>query len=204
MKNLKMRTKLFLILLSLILPLGFVTYQLDLRLEEGIDFAIQQNRGVVYEKPLLKIMDEMADYQIAILRRDKGGDEKVNEDISAGVETIDKLFVELAAIDKEVGVALDFTEEGLARHGNQGFNLPALQQKWQAIKSSSSPTTEMFSDAQTHLARMIKHLGDASGMILDPDLDTYYLVDAALAVFPTNLAKIADLKSSVFYNSERT
>jgi methyl-accepting chemotaxis protein len=197
MKKLKIRVKLFLILLSLLLPLGFVLHQLNGKLTESIDFAIQQNKGVVYEEPLLKLMNEIADYQVAVLRKQKG-DADAERDISEGQSTIDKLFLEVEAIDKEIGEALDFTDEGLKKHGNEGFSLANAEKKWQTVKLASIPTDEMFDAVQDHLARMIKHLGDSSGMILDPDLDTYYLVDAALAVFPDNLNRLANIKSSTF------
>ncbi len=197
MRNLPIRIKLLIISIALMIPFTVTGYQLLMKTNENIIFTEQQIKGVIYEKPLLTLLNEIADYQIAQLRK-QAGDSSAEQDIQDGVQTIDKVFAELAEIDKQVGADLDFTDEGMAKHGNAGIKFSDHLKKWEDIKSAKAYSSENYDSLLSALSLSIKQLGDSSGMILDPDLDSYYLVDASLASFPSMLSKLAQVKATTF------
>lgn len=196
MRHLPIRKRMAIILLAFLVPITVLASQLSMQLTSDIDFSEKQIKGIIYERPLLMLMNEIADHQIAVLRK-QAGDASADKEIQAGAAAIDEAFMQLADADRRVGEALDFTEEGLKSHGAGGMSAANEQNKWQTIKNGPYKA-ELYTELLSNLARMIKHLGDTSNMILDPDLDSYYLVDVSLGVFPQALNKLADIKVTAY------
>jgi len=197
MRNLPIRIRMFFILIAFLIPLAIIGYQLLAKINESINFSTLQIKGVIYEKPILNLLNEIADYQVTQLRK-KSGDASAEKDIQDSAQSIDKVFAEFSEADKQVGADLDFTDEGIKKHGNSGIKFSDNFQKWQDIKNSSDYNEEAYTSLISSLMLSVKQLGDSSGMILDPDLDSYYLVDAALAAFPQILQSLGEQKGKIF------
>ena len=66
-----------------------------------------------------------------------------------------------------------------------------MRQDWVDLKSTLG-TLDRAELAEKHLVlvndvrTMITHAGDMSNLILDPDLDSYYLMDATLLALPAD------------------
>ncbi len=76
--------------------------------------------------------------------------------------------------------------------------METLSQQWQALKESWSTQTLEDLDAAhktllTNIRGMIAHLGDTSNLILDPDLDSYYLMDVTLLALPQTQDRLSDV-----------
>jgi methyl-accepting chemotaxis protein len=196
MKNLPIRLRLAFIMFAFLVPVGTLGYQLTGKLNESINFTELQIKGVQYEKPVLKLLNEIADYQIALLSKQLG-DTSLDKEIVDGVASIDALFAELMAVDAQYGEALHLTAESVQIHkASVDITAANIQKEWEAIKSSEY-NAQAFTSILGNLKAMVTHLGNTSGMILDPDLDSYYLVDVALGSFPATLEKLAEIKSTV-------
>lgn len=194
--NLSIRLKLAIILLAFMVPIVVLMVTLTSKLNEDIRMSEQQIKGVEYEKPILTLLDEIADYQIGMAAKAMG-DEVDEKELKEGAQSIEKAFDELLKLDGMYGKELLFTTEELERRGIPGLTAQAARQKWDVIKTSAY-NVELYSKLLSDLSQMVKHLGDTSGMILDPDLDSYYLVDAALSSYPQTLEKLAEVKEVVF------
>ena len=197
MRNLPIRIRMFIILIAFLIPLVVIGYQFLQKTNESIDFSEQQIKGVLYEKPLLKLLNGIADYQVAELRK-QSGDSEAAKDAIEGAKAIDVIFAELSETDKQLGADLDFTDDGMKKHGNAGIKLSDHLEKWQAIRNSSTYSEELYKSLITSIMLSIKQLGDSSGMILDPDLDSYYLVDASLSAFPQTLEIVSNIKTNTY------
>ncbi len=196
MRNMSINSRLWIILIAFALPFTVMCYQLISKINENIDFTVQQVKGVDYEKNILNLLNEVADYQVAVLRK-KAGDADAEKDIKEGEETVDKLFANTAEIDRRLGDDLGFSDAVLAKHGVSGIRLSEHLKKWQDIINSANYDAAAYSSLLDGLSNTVKYIGDTSGMILDPDLDTYYMVDAAM-VMPQMLHTLAEIKSKVF------
>lgn len=193
MRNLSISARLLCILLALMIPIGFMLYSLSSALSESISFAELQIEGIDYEKGLLKLLDEVADYQVAQLEA-RHGETGHEEDIKNGIASIDALFANLTEIDRQVGADLKLT---MNDSGDRELTLPTIKQRWEAVKGSSYDA-DAFSVLLGDMRAMIQRLGENSNMILDPELDSYYLVDASLGAFPKTLEKLAHIKSDIY------
>lgn len=193
LSRLNIRSRMLVILITFLIPLGILAYKVNAKLTESIEFSAQEARGVEYVKPLIMLLNEVADYQIARLEKDLGTGN--DEGVSQGEASIQAQVDKLRDIDSRIGEDLDFTIEGLKKHKQGDITFANLEKKWNAIKASSGYSAEAFSSIIADLRAMIKHTGDASNLILDGDLDTHYLVDANFNVFMGMLSDLATIKS---------
>ncbi len=56
--------------------------------------------------------------------------------------------------------------------------------QWQALRQRLLHPSVQASALATETRRLMAHVGDTSSMVLDPDLDSYYLIDAVLTRLP--------------------
>jgi len=87
----------------------------------------------------------------------------------------------------EVRESLQFTSEGLNSRGRSGASLESIREHWKQ---------KNYDDLISSLKMGIAHLGDTSNLILDPDLDSYYLMDITLVVLPQMQDRIHTIVSS--------
>lgn len=158
LRNLKIWQKLFVICLGFIIPVGILLYFLVDEKNIAIDFAKKELDGTVYLRPALKTLKLAADSAAT------GG----------AANTIDQAVTELEAIDKKYGEGLQTTEK-----------LASLKKKQQELRQSQL-TSENSKALFTEISGLIAQAGDASNLILDPDIDTYYTMDAVVVKLPDN------------------
>ncbi len=88
----------------------------------------------------------------------------------------------VAAVDKahqELGGPLDI-----------GDRWEKAKSRWQAASDSAAGLTPVIDEA----AALMDHVGNTSNLILDPDLDSYYLMDIAVTRVPHLARKLAFLR----------
>ena len=79
-------------------------------------------------------------------------------------------------------------------------SLPArLQSAWESIKVTTDPAASqaMHTALIADVRALITHVGDSSKLILDPDLDTYYTMDALLLREPEIMNELGTLDATV-------
>ncbi|MEG3843028.1 PP2C family protein-serine/threonine phosphatase [Microcoleus sp. herbarium14] len=159
------------------MPLTLVMYLLISEINSRVDFAQKEIYGNEYLRPLRQLREyipklQLLDYQ--------GLNHNLsNSDIRANLESkIDANFQSLANTDRQLGQILGASDQ---------FN--NIYQNWQTFKLRRSQwSLETYDVVYQKLAsdinRLSAHVGDTSNLILDPDLDTYYLMDATLLKLP--------------------
>jgi methyl-accepting chemotaxis protein len=191
------RMKLAIIMLAFLIPISALTWQLVHKMDENILFSEQQIKGIRYEKPLLMLLNEIADYQIAVLNKQSGNSDAEKE-MAEGAASINALFSEVMKLNHELGVELGLTPEMLKeRNLPEQWTAAYTQQQWNEIQSQEY-SADAYTALLANLHGMVNQIGNTSNMILDPDLDSFYLVDASLNSFPATLEKLALIKSSTF------
>lgn len=192
--NVSIRSRMLIVLAIFMLPIGMLGYNLNANLQGLIDFSEQESKGAKMGAPLTKMLNLFADYQGSLILK-QSGDTTADEDLKATSDDIDKYLGQLTALDAEFGADLDFTPEGLKKHGEpESLTISNLKKKWETAKAASTYSADTYHSLQSDVMAMIKHAGDASGLILDGDLDTYYIVDANFNVFPAVIKELTTLQ----------
>ncbi|MEW6262274.1 MAG: methyl-accepting chemotaxis protein [Thermodesulfobacteriota bacterium] len=198
----KISHKIVLILIVIAAPLaGLALYFLMTGLNDNISFATRETWGIQYQRPLEKLLQSLSEHQWLALRRLKGGESDAAA-LNAKAGEVDQAFDQLMDVQQKVGAALQFTEAGLTQRGRQQARPDLVKAKWQALKTSpgnakAADLDQRYTELIQAVRTMIAHAGDTSNLILDPDLDTYYLMDVTLLALPQTQDRLSEITASV-------
>jgi methyl-accepting chemotaxis protein len=178
--KLKVSHKLSLISVSFVLPilvlLNFLISEQNIRIE----FGQKEIYGDEYLRPLMKMLEGATNYKHA-------AHEILNGDVSKTAQT-QQLQNKIQNYLEEVGTA--------DLHLNNYLNTLG---KYTALKSLWSEVNGNFLNEEIHnkfiaeIRNYISYVGDKSNLILDPDLDSYYIMDATLLKLTENIDLISQI-----------
>ena len=197
--RLKIRTRLLLIIAIFMMPIGYLAYHYDAKMRENITFTYGEKVGVEYISPLLTLLDEMADYQISRLRLSLG-EQEAKADIAEGEKTIDELFATLLKLDESYGQQLLVTPEEIKKHQSKAATVQRLKEVWEGIKNTPEYSATVFGETSKYIVALIHYVAETSGLLLDIDLDSFFLMDMTVNSMPATLQALAEIKSQ-FYTS---
>ncbi|HEB67018.1 MAG TPA: methyl-accepting chemotaxis protein [Gammaproteobacteria bacterium] len=177
MGRLRYLHKFMLIFVVFLIPLLLLA-SIELKgLNEDIGFLQKERQGVRYIaalRPLLEHLPQHRGMTNAYLR----GDKRFRERLLAKRAEIAADFERVRAVDADLGASLQATAQ-----------LQALQEAWHRLEGRSfdMPAREAFTEHTALIERLIgfvAHVADTSNLILDPELDSYYLMDLVVNRLP--------------------
>ena len=162
-----------------------LVYEQILRIDR---YGVKEAAGTLYLRNLWNLTDSLQNYTLT----------------STGFETGKTSQPDLDNAKAKVSDSLQALQNDNATAVTLGlnFNANTLATKWNTIK-----TLEEITPLTESVALAIREVGDKSYLILDPDLDTYYLMDAVLLKLPENqtlLFKMRTLTSQAENNNGLT
>jgi len=187
--------KIILIAFSFALPIAVLVYLMVINIDDNVTFAQGELKGDEYQRPLEELLRDLQNEQIALHTAELAGDDNGR---------IDLAFVRLAQVDRWLGADLQFTDSGLAKRHRSYERVANLQQEWSELekalanRASTASHTDgpekldaKFNHLVSDVRTMITHMGDTSNLILDPDLDSYYLMDVTVLALPQTQDRLA-------------
>jgi phosphoserine phosphatase RsbU/P len=207
MNRLKYPQKFLLISLLFVLPLALVMNLLISELDSRIEFTQKEIYGNAYMRPISQLWKYIPQRQLILQNQFSQSQQSI--DLTAQLEMlqlrtrelddlqglIDNEFASLSDVDRRLGVNIQIGEK-----------LKDLQLSWQNLQDMKG-----FIGFHNHdlllekLARFRVHVVDYSNLILDPDLDTYYLMDASAVKLPEMqklLNKIMQTSTEILFDKE--
>src|SRR5262249_16998378 len=159
------------------IPIVSLLYSFLSTRQEAIAFAQKELLGVAYLAPLKNLYEHVPQHRDLVAILLEGQVEQKDRIISVQA-AIDSDFKALQAVDQQLGKTLNTTEK-----------LQTLSRHWQEVKRrglESKPTESFEQHTQLigEITDLLQHVADSSNLILDPDLDTYYLMDTAINKLP--------------------
>ena len=163
-------------------PLGVLVWLMVSGINSNINFARWEAHGNAYQRPLADLLDLLPRHQLATTGAS-------GESASELQGKIDQAFIALGAVQAELGEKLQFTTDGLAKRKRQDSHPDALAAKWRSLKDEvarldPAARAERHQQLIAGIRTLVAHAGDLSNLILDPDLDSYYLMDVTLLALP--------------------
>lgn len=196
-KPITMKMKLLLSNLCYTIPIGVLLVLVVSVQNENIKNAELERSGNVYQAPLQSLLQHFGEHSWLNQRAVHGDDS--SKSALAGVETkIDEDIQLIEKLNLKYAEELQFTEQGLAQRQRQHFKIETLKSEWDDLKKSelglkSDVSVEKHAHLISDVRTMITHIGDTSGIILDPDLDSYYLGDITLGALPQMQERLVDI-----------
>jgi methyl-accepting chemotaxis protein len=189
--------KLALISLSFALPIAVLLYFVVDGINYDIRFSTLEMYGNRYQRPLESLLEHVPEHKF-LAHRYLAGDKSLDSRLRTEQARIDEALTTLLAVDKELGTDLQFTEEGLSKRKRETARASLLRDAWNTLKASYASLSPEASDEHHKqlvdtVRTMITHSGDTSNLILDPDLDSYYLMDVTLLALPQMQDRLATI-----------
>ena len=169
-----------------VLALAAVAVPICLLLAEigaGLEFAAKERQGVEYISTLAKLLDDIPHHRGLATSYLEG-------DASAKTS--------LGALEAKMEEDLKLVDQADARLGasfSSTASWTAIREQWKSLKSSwntlkSAESFEAHNALLNSVLSQITHVADASNLTLDPELATFYLMDAWVSKTPQSLQKI--------------
>lgn len=200
LNNLGIRARLLLGIALFICTLLFAMYNAWTGLGANIIFAQKERLGNYYQRPLASILYNASRLRVELAasasRYDSASSETIIENVSSAMST-------LKQVQENAGEALQFTDEGLASRGRESLKYETVRAKWESLAGSISrnPSPSLLGELESFISDirgMIAHSGDTSNLILDPDLDSYYLMDITLLAMPQTIDRLGSIGSAIY------
>lgn len=194
-QNLKVAQKLMLISIFFVLPDSVMFCFFITAINSNIDFAQMEQKGNAYQRPLEQLLELIPQHRrLAALAR--AGDPSAQAELATKRGQIESAFEELKRVDARIGPALQFTDEGLAKRKRQHYRVQTVEKEWQEFmaelgRMEASASAERYVHLVSDVRTMITHACDMPKLILDPDLDSYYTMDATLLALPETQDRLA-------------
>lgn len=199
MKNMKIATRLALIVLSFMLPLSVAVYLYYDNVTAQINFAKQEGLGSKYLRPVVHVLHGVQEHYTLKIRANDG-DKDAEVKMAAVTANINKAFEEYKMVDAEIGADLQFDAANLSSRQKESLSVAEVEKKWQSIANADagSTTTGQYDALIADLGGVIGYAGQYSNLILDPDLDSYSVMDAMIIPVPAAFGRIGNSERMVF------
>ncbi|MFZ6799689.1 methyl-accepting chemotaxis protein [Undibacterium sp. Di24W] len=185
MAKMKFRTKAALILLLLALPLSTVSWYFYSDQITQISFAKKERIGIAYNREIFPVMDLAQQF-----RRDSLAASVDPSAASAATATKEKLqaaLTKLEATHQQLGGVLGVDKDYAATRS-------AFEKTNNA--TGAPDIFQVHSDFIASLITLMTNVADNSNLTLDPEVDSYYLMDAAFLRLPDILEYSGKLRGT--------
>src|SRR2546430_8403296 len=178
------------IVLACALPLTIATFLLAVENGRRIEFTRTELRGLDYLDPLSRLLADISRHRS--LHRQVQAGERTLADRELLEAQIDADFAQLVRAEGTLGGYL----ETAAAQRSTGTRVALLLAKWRTWRPAAND--QMASDAIhgsliAGIRALTIYIGGTSGLVLDPELPTYYLGDALLIQVPDLIDRIPRL-----------
>lgn len=194
LNNLSINTRLVLSIMILLGTLLLALSQAYTAIGANITFSLWEMKGNRYERPLAAMLRDAGALRTAFVLKQRGkSDSRLDQ--AQLIKNIDDQMIVLKGVQDEIGEDLQFTEEGLAKRGRESLKYETVLEKWGEVaklapdqpKEAEEKLVSFIAD----LRGLIAHAGDTSNLVLDPDLDSYYLMDVTLLALPQTMDRLS-------------
>ena len=184
MRRLRFPGKMLLISAAFLLPVGWLLAQFLLAEQEDLRFVARERDGVAYARALYPALEAADQWRYAARRVAFGGP---TQELSAAREAFEVQWRTLQTAQQTLGAELD-TDAAWRR----------LEQALQQASTQGSTDPQAIYNAMTGLSRSLTDLLDTvtdhSGLALDPEMGSYYLVSGTLGRAPHIIRRTGELR----------
>jgi methyl-accepting chemotaxis protein len=196
-RSLKISQKLWLSILSFSVPILMLLYLAVTGNNSNINFARLEVLGNRILDPLTQLLVFVPQHQRlgAVTRADN---RSFLDNSETTTNLIEKNIELLEKETKAIGELLKITPSELHEAGMEQLLPEKIADQWQTLRSSKTSSSQdqlarQYGDLTQRIRRLIDRVGDTSNLILDPDLDSYYLMDVILVTLPQAQQRVGEI-----------
>ncbi|MDY6783096.1 MAG: adenylate/guanylate cyclase domain-containing protein [Cyanobacteriota bacterium] len=174
--------------LAIAFPFAVVAYQLVVEVDRQIEFATQERRGVEYNAQLRIFLEYLIEHKSQALANLRG-DRTHQGRIFALQSTIDGEIQDIDAVDRQLGQTLHTTKEW------RNIQVQWRQLKKQLLDLDEEEIEERYEELIAAAIALMTQVGDTSNLILDPVIDSYYLMTPIVIRLPQSIESLDSARS---------
>jgi HAMP domain-containing protein len=188
LKHMKIWQKFTMIAVAFTLPVVVLLYLLVNEQNDAIAFTKAEKEGIVYVRPLQKLLIKIQthrDMHIVLLKGDKTFDGEIAKlagEIDANIAEVDKM-------DQKYGLWLTTDQVSKVKTGWAEIR---------ALPSNAKPQAsfEVHTRAIKEVTVLMTQVGNASNLILDPNVDSEYVMDAMIFKMPKLAEEVSQARAA--------
>lgn len=177
LNNFRLAEKLAIMSMAFLAPMAVLTGFMLKGYSDDIAFAQEERAGVAAMRPLVALLQLLPAYSRAM-------------DDAALSAPINQAFEELLTVTSSHADVLEVHAKGLAARNREHLSPQLLRGRWARHRAGDA---EALLSLTEDIHALLAHVGDTSNLILDPDLDSYYLMDLTLLALPQLMQRIGQL-----------
>lgn len=192
-RSLKISQKLLLSVFSFSVPIMMLLYFTVSGINININLARLEVLGNRLLEPLTQLLVFVPQHQRLGAVARSGF-----TDVETQTNLIDKNIELLEKETKAIGEPLKITPSGLQEAGMEQLLPEKIADQWKALRSnqitsSQDQLNQQYSDLTQRIRGLISRVGNTSNLILDPDLDSYYLMNPTLVTIPQAQQRVGEI-----------
>lgn len=191
MNNLRLKYKFIIIILLASFPAGFATYLLAKEASSSINFTAKEVAGRDYLQPLSDLHQFVGEHRVAYLSSLVDTDSAIKQ--AGGM--LAKSITQVNAMHLELNKTLELG----SRWDDTRLSIETLMSTDAGLDYDTA--MQLHDQTLASINTLAQVVGDRSNLILDPELDSYYLMDAILMKIPPALDALTKYQVSF---SEKT
>ena len=184
-RQISFRTKASIIALAMVAPTALMAWDYFRALADQIEFSSKERVGVVYAREVTALLPLLQQQRLHSLQESASG--TASTALTAARQAVAVQAARLAAVQKAHGDELA-TGPAYARFTESSRSLPG----------SSAGVPTVFAAHNASVKALLALLGvanDGSNLTLDPEIDTFYLMDVAVVRLPLMIESLAQMRS---------
>jgi len=181
-KNLKVLYKFSLVMMFMAIPIGLLSILfLDFK-NEGIDFAEKEIVGVEYLVPVQEVLKHVSEHRALVSAANQNQLGSKQGDVANAIAAVDALS---SKYPEQLGLSGDWSN---------------IKSQWENLKNSAyrmgvAESSSAHTSLINNVLAYMESLADASNLILDPVLESYYLMDAVVIRLPSVQNNVEGLRN---------
>jgi methyl-accepting chemotaxis protein len=186
------------IALVVLVPIGVATYYLYQTEQHDIDVTRSEDLGVTYLESASVLLADISQHR-TVARRALEGDQNAIQALPVVQAAVEVDFDALTAVDQQWKTVLHTTAEGLGAVGREASLPASMQLDWGSLKDVQDPDASASGHEVllANLRSLITHVGNQSSLIRDPDLDTWYVMNAFLIRQPEMIQRLNTFRDAL-------
>lgn len=198
--------KLMLTNLAYLLPCAVLVFFLVSEKNMQLEFSAKEKMGLEFQRPLTNLLMHLGQHK-NLTRASARGEPGSKERLEGIRNQIENDFTNLDEVESRLGSALGFSDQELGARKRINSSPKILKTNWQSLldkfnQANQDEVLERHDRLIQDVMNAITHVGDSSNLILDPDLDSYYIMDITLLALPQTIRQIQNTVN--FLQSHRT
>lgn len=197
LRRLRIWQKLLISSIAYLLPIGLLVYFVVYGIQRDIAIAKLEIQGSQALAPLEDLVGLLANAE-RITHFYLDGDRTLKDKVRASQESVSSTMETLLGVTRPREKALGIDPSSMKAAGLGAMAPAEINSRWEELRNGIEKLTTFQSDSKHEtLIRDVQtlktRLAETSNLILDPELDTYYMMEVATVIVPQAEAFLAEI-----------